>query len=235
MLYSIVFALAWIILRVFYIFLGGISFEGVENVPLKGPVIITPNHVSDADPPTICLALPRRCWTMAKSELFESRFLGFMIRLFHGFPVKRNSLDFVALRKAEQLLKEGNAILLFPEGECSEDGTLQPMLPGALLLAQRSGSLIVPTALLGTNLIMPYSKLIPRPSWRKTIVRFGPPISPDVLMGGSKGGSAYKLGAARLYAAILSLQQGRPYPDFNDIQLLEKPSEFREKIIRASK
>ena len=215
MFYLFVRSIVWVLLHIIYACVGGIRFEGRNNVPRKGGVLITPNHISDADPPTICLALPRTCWVMAKEELFEIKVVGTLIRWLQGFPIKRDTADRSALRRAEELLKAGEAVIIFPEGRISEDAQLLPLLPGALLAAQRANVPIVPTILINTNLVMPYTKLVPRYVGKKTIVRFGPPVSIAELTAGAKGGDKLKQGAERLGAIMLALQQNRPYPIFD--------------------
>src|SRR5579862_1573065 len=119
--YVIVRSIVWVLLRILYTVLGGIRLEGRANVPRKGGVMVTPNHISDADPPTMGFALPRFCYFMAKEELFQIRIIGPLIRWLHGFPVKRYTADRAALRRAEELLKVGEAVIIFPEGKISED------------------------------------------------------------------------------------------------------------------
>jgi 1-acyl-sn-glycerol-3-phosphate acyltransferase len=215
MLFWIVRSIVWVLLRILYSALGGLRIEGRENVPRKGGVLIAPNHISDADPPTVGFALPRDSYFMAKEELFQTRFIGPLIRALHGFPVKRYTADRSALRFAEKRLEEGNAVVIFPEGKLSEDGKLQEMLPGALLVAHRANVPIVPAILEGTDKLMPYGKLIPQHVGRPIVVRFGAPVTVEELTGGRKGGEALKRGAKRLREILLALQQGRPYPDLS--------------------
>lgn len=203
--------IAWVLIHLVYLVCGGIRFEGRQHVPKKGGVLITPNHISDADPPTIGVALPRACYFMAKSELFTG-LLGKVIRWLHGFPVKRYTADRTALRYAEERLKEGEAVVIFPEGKLSEDGNLQPVLPGVLLVAQHANVPIVPTIIEGTDRLMPYGKLTPRPAGRHIIVRFGPPVTFAELSGGEKGSEGVKRGAERLGELMRALQQNQPYP-----------------------
>jgi 1-acyl-sn-glycerol-3-phosphate acyltransferase len=72
------------------------------------------------------------------------------------------------------------------------------LLPGALLAAQRANVPILPTVILGTNYLMPYGKLIPRPAGRRMIVRFGKPVTVAELTNGERGGEGLKAGAERL-------------------------------------
>ena len=210
--YWIVRPIIWVLLRIGYMIFGGIRFEGREHVPLTGGALVTPNHISDADPPTIGVALPRDCWIMAKEELFAIRFIGKLIVWLHGFPVKRYTADRAALRKAEDLLKAGNLVVIFPEGKLSEDGKLQPILPGALLIAERAKVPIIPTAIIGTDELMPYATTTPRFMKQKIVVRFGPPVTVEELKGGGKGGDALKRGAERLGVLMQALQDNKPYP-----------------------
>lgn len=206
--YEIVRAMAWLIFRITVALLGGFRHEGRENVPKTGGVLITPNHISDADPPLVGIALPRSCYFMAKEELFQLPLIGPLIRLLHGFPVKRYTADRAALRTAEQLLERGEAVVIFPEGKLSEDGQLQEFLPGVLLVAQRASVPIVPTIIEGSDSLMPYGKLIPQHAHRRIIVRFGQPVTLAELTGGAKGGDALKQGAERLREIMQALQQG---------------------------
>jgi 1-acyl-sn-glycerol-3-phosphate acyltransferase len=201
-------SIVWILLHMIFRIYGGIRFEGRQNVPKRGGVLITPNHFSDADPPTIGLALPRACYFMTKEELFDIKFWGWLIKVLRGFPVKRYTADRAALRRCEELLKEGEAVVVFPEGKLSEDGKLQPFLPGALMAAQRAGVPIVPVALVATDKLMPYGLVKPRHAGQPIIVRFGKPITVAELTNNAKGSDALKLGAERLRLLVQALLDG---------------------------
>lgn len=205
--------IAWVVFHLLYILFGGVRFEGRQYVPKKGGVLITPNHISDADPPTVAIALPRDAWVMAKEEIFSMKIIGPFSRWLHGFPVKRYTADRAALRRAEDLLKQGEAVIIFPEGKLSPDGQIQPLLPGVLLIAKGANVPIVPTIVIGTTGIIPYGSTVPRRSGKRTIVRFGPPVTVEELTGGGKGSAATRRGAERLRELMLALQRGEPYPE----------------------
>ncbi len=163
---------------------GGITWTGVENIPMSGPVIFCPNHISDCDPCAVYVSTPRRdIYFMAKSELFEIPILGRMIRAFGTFPVKRDSADRASIRRAEAILNAGNSLVIFPEGQLSETGKLIELQPGAAMIALRTGATIVPVGLVRTNLVLPYAEVVPRHSPLHVRVVYGMPISVEPFEG----------------------------------------------------
>jgi 1-acyl-sn-glycerol-3-phosphate acyltransferase len=131
------------------------------------------NHISDIDVVAIQLACPRRVYFMAKEELFDIPFIGWFIGWLGAFPVKRGAPDRKAIKKAVELLKKGCAVALFPEGGLSQTGELQPLLPGAALIAQLGEVPVICCGVKNTNRILPYGKLIPRPAFSWITVRWG--------------------------------------------------------------
>lgn len=183
MLYRITFALVRAFVSLLFTVLGGIRREGLENVPTTGGVLICPNHICDADPFAIGWAMPRPAHYMAKSELFAIRIVGPLMRRLRAFPVQRDSADRSALKNAETLLKNGEAVVIFPEGGGNYDGMLQPLHPGALLVALRAQVPVVPVALIHTNWVLPYGSLRPRRSPKPVRVVFGEPLDLSDLYG----------------------------------------------------
>ena len=156
---------------------------GRKNIPTRGPVLLAPNHIADCDPPFVALSLHRPLWFMAKRELFEIPVLGKLIDFAQAFPVERGVPDRAALKRAEQLLKAGQVVVVFPEGRLSENGELQPLLPGVALLALRAGVPVIPVGICGTNVVLPYGKVIPRPTTAPLQIHFGKPLTFDDLEG----------------------------------------------------
>lgn len=172
--YFVLFPLARLVLRV----LGRLRSSGENNVPPSGGFIYCPNHISDADPPTFFVCQPRRAWFIGKQELFDMPVLGWFFYHFHAFPIRRDTADRAALRRAEACLRRGEPILIFPEGRCSQTGRLQRIQSGAALLALRADVPIVPVGIEYTNELLPYGKLVPRPSKHPISLTFGPVILP---------------------------------------------------------
>ncbi|HEU0114802.1 MAG TPA: lysophospholipid acyltransferase family protein [Thermomicrobiales bacterium] len=156
---------------------------GLEHVPASGPLLVAANHLHNADPLLLGLAMPRPIHFMAKRELFANPVLGWLLRRADAFPVDRGRADRGAIRAAEDRLQRGFAVGVFPEGTRSETGWLQPAHPGVGLLALRSGAPILPVAISGTERL-PFNGTKGRPSRDGCIgaslrveLRFGPPFT----------------------------------------------------------
>ncbi len=139
--------IAWVYLRIFY----RVKVHGIGNVPGRKPFIICSNHINWMDPLTIGTSVPAayRIHFMAKNEIFSNFIVSFLLSKVGAFPVKRENADYVAIKKAYQLLKEGQVLGLFPEGSRSKSGELQKAYNGAALIAVRSGVPVVPVAIVG--------------------------------------------------------------------------------------
>lgn len=137
--------------------------RGRSRVPRHGPLIVLANHASNADPVLAQWACPRHLRFMARRELFGMGRLGRFVDWFGAFPVSQSTADVGALKTALRLLQEGEAVLVFPEGRLSEDGRLGELLPGAAMLALRTGAPTVCLHLRNTARLVPYPK--ERPQW----------------------------------------------------------------------
>ena len=161
-----------------YLRLGHSRVRGRRNVPQSGPVILAPNHVSDLDPPLVGVSCGRWPYTMAKAELFRGIF-GWVIEQMGTFPVHRGEADRKALRIARRLLKEGQAIIIFPEGTRSRDGRLQAPEIGVALLAHGAKAAIVPIFLGGTERAL--APVNPKFKIVRAEIRIGKPLELDDL------------------------------------------------------
>jgi 1-acyl-sn-glycerol-3-phosphate acyltransferase len=136
---------------------------GMENVPREGPVVICPNHIGTIDPPLVPAFVPRGdTWSMAKSEYFRNPIVRWLFTTYHAFPVVRHTADRAALRRAFDVLKEGHALVIYPEGTRIDAGVLVTPEPGAGFIAQRCGCPVVAAALTGTAECLPKGAKWPR-------------------------------------------------------------------------
>jgi 1-acyl-sn-glycerol-3-phosphate acyltransferase len=154
---------------------------GMENIPRRGAFILAPNHIADADPPFVYNAVMRPLWFMAKSEIFKISWLGPPIRFFQAFEVDPGEPDREALKFAQRVLESGHGLMMFPEGRISESGELGEILAGAVLLALKSDATVIPVGVWGTQHVIPYGKMMPRPTLQKVRVHYGPPLRFDDL------------------------------------------------------
>jgi len=139
------------------------KFMGRENIPHQGHVIFVSNHLSLIDAPLLGAGLGRKTWFMAKEELFNSRISAYLMNSLCAFSVSKGKQDRKALQKAQQVLADGQALAIFPEGMRSQSRKLKLAFPGAALIASRSGVPVIPIGITGTEKISGISWLWRRP------------------------------------------------------------------------
>lgn len=154
--------------------LGPVRVKGAYRVPTTGGLLILSNHLSDIDPIIVQYGCPRPVHFMAKSDLWNIRGLGPIMSFFGAFPIKRGEPDRQALRQAASLVKSGEAVVIFPEGQLSETGELQPIRAGVSLIARLTeGVPMLCVGLVGTAKIIPYGQIIPRPAFGGVTATWG--------------------------------------------------------------
>jgi 1-acyl-sn-glycerol-3-phosphate acyltransferase len=152
-----------------------IEFHGIENIPSDGACIITPNHVTYADPIWITIPVRRRVYYMAWDKPFRIPVLGLLMRFFGAFPVNLDvAADASAQREAIELLQKGRALVMFPEGGRTRTGKLMLFKMGAFRLALAHGVPILPVSIKGAGKIWPVGQMLPRPG--KLTITYHPPI-----------------------------------------------------------
>jgi 1-acyl-sn-glycerol-3-phosphate acyltransferase len=150
--------------------------DGVANVPQRGGLVVVANHGSYLDPPLISCAVSRPVAYMAKEELFRVPLLGTIIRMCGAYPVARGASDRQALRTACLRLEEGWATGVFLDGTRQADGRVASPQPGAALLAARTGSPLLPVAIINSHRALGPGGCPPR--LVPVHVRIGTPIPP---------------------------------------------------------
>lgn len=153
--------------------------DGRKNIPVSGGVIIAANHLSNFDPPLIGTGVwSKECYYFTKRGLFVgNKFNAWLIRTFNAYEVDTEKPSKGALRYTQELLKQGLAVILFPEGTRSKVGHFLKFNPGVGWLALTTKVPIVPTLVKGTNTSL-WSQFIRK---NKARVRFGSPISPEYI------------------------------------------------------
>lgn len=161
--------------------------EGLDKIPVTRPIIVAANHTSNLDPVVAGCVVPARVRPLGKIELFQIHpIFTWLMNNLGVIPVSRESgtAAATALKKFLALLRNGENLLIFPEGARSLDGRLKPIEGGVAVLAANVGAPIVPLYIAGTHEAMPVgsSKIKRHP----ILARFGNPIMP---MSGERRGS----------------------------------------------
>jgi len=128
---------------------------GKENIPKKGGFLIASNHVSYLDPVMVGVACPRRLNYMARHDLFKNALFALILKYSCAFPVKRKSADLGALKEAMCRLKNGEGLLVFPEGGRQTNVYLSQAEAGVGFLAAKSGVPVIPAFVSGTDRAWP--------------------------------------------------------------------------------
>lgn len=148
--------------------------EGKEHIPKIEGFILASNHASLLDPLILGAASNRRLNYMAKEELFRNFLLSFWLRNVGAFPVKRKTHDVGAIREALKRLKNGQPLLMFPEGERGKEGEVLDLQPGAGMLAAHTSVPILPAFVKGSGKALSKGSKFIRPN--KITVYFGEPF-----------------------------------------------------------
>lgn len=130
------------------------SVEGRQHVPETGPLLIVANHLSWFDPMLLGVILRRRVWFFTKVEVFRWPVVGWICRATGQIPVHRGASDRAALEQALAYLREGKALVIFPEGTVERQEQMIAAHPGIAMLALRSGATLLPVAHTGTRRVL---------------------------------------------------------------------------------
>ena len=197
------------------------TITGTENVPLTGGVLLASNHLSFIDSFAIPIAAPRPVSFLAKSEYFTGTGVGGAIRrgFFEGsnaIPVDRHSSRAAqdSLDAALQVLRDGRAFGIYPEGTRSRDGRLYKGRTGVAWLALTAGVPVVPVGLEGTDKVQPVGASFPRRAHVR--VAFGRPIGPETYAG-MPAGRARRLLTDDVMDAIAALSGQERADTYNEL------------------
>ena len=163
----------------------------LERIPERS-VLICPNHFSNLDPLALCLAVPREkpLRVMAKQELLDAPVLGWFLNRWGMFGVKRGQSDVGAIKTALRHLKAGRDMMMFPEGTRVREGETNEAKTGAIMLAARTKTPILPC----------YCERR-RHIFQRTAIVFGQPYQVEV------NGKDYQPAADELMRRIYALRE----------------------------
>jgi 1-acyl-sn-glycerol-3-phosphate acyltransferase len=140
---------AWLLVKAVY----RLRSEGVEHIPLNGPALLVANHVSFADAVILMGASPRPIRFVMDHRIFRTPLLGFVFRHCGAIPIASAKEDPALMEKAfaevAAALADGQLVGIFPEGNITADGELQPFRPGVARILAANPVPVVPMALSG--------------------------------------------------------------------------------------
>lgn len=141
-----------------------VRLHDVHNIGDGAPRVFVANHVSWFDVLALASELPRYRF-VAKAELFRVPIFGIGARAVGTVPIQRENRNsaFQSYETAGKLIREGNPVVVFPEGTRGSSYALRPFKKGPFVLAIASGVPVVPTVIHGTRHILARGRFVVRP------------------------------------------------------------------------
>ena len=181
---------------------------GAERMPSEGGLVVAMNHFSWIDPPALGASSPRTLHFMAKVEAHRVPGLGQLMRSFGAFAVRRGESDRDAVRTMRQIVQDGYALGMFPEGTRQTSGVPGSVQPGAAMVAITENVPVIPAAIHGSQ----HWRL---GNFKPVSIAWGEPMTFDGL---PRGGRGYKEASLEIERKIRELwqwlvdvhEQGRP-------------------------
>jgi 1-acyl-sn-glycerol-3-phosphate acyltransferase len=172
-------------------------------LPESGGAMIVANHVSYLDPAALGAAFRKPIYYLARKTLFKG-FLGWLLPRIQVLPVDLGKGDLASMKRILNLLKQGNRVLIFPEGTRSPDGTLQAAEAGIGFLIAKGEVPVVPVRIFGAFECWKRGSKWPHPG-RITIVA-GPPVDFSGLPAELSGRERYQACADLVMQALAAIQ-----------------------------
>ena len=184
---------AWLIRALFRV-----KLIGAENEPEDGTFLICANHISEADPLILGACLKHNPRDMAKKELMKVPVIGKLITALGAYPIDRGGNDVAAIRKTVDFLKNGESVIMFPQGtRCrGVDPAETRFRNGCALIAARAGVPVLPIYIGTKNFRVRL--------FRRVTVKVGKPISCDEITGAETGREDFASGASLVFSRIIA-------------------------------
>ncbi len=181
---------------------------GGAYVPRQGGALLVCNHQSFLDPVLAAVGLPRECDFVARDTLFRQPLFAALIRYLNAIPIKRGEADVGAIKETIRRLRDGRAVVVFPEATRTATGAVAPMQPGTALIARKVRVPMIPTRIDGAFEAWPRQSKYPLPCAIR--VAYGAPLTPADLQSLSDEEAIAEV--RRRILALAPRQQAEPRP-----------------------
>lgn len=179
--------------------------KGIEHVPRKGGVLLAANHASYSDIPLLGCGVWRRLFYLGRASLFPNPLVNWILQALGWIPLKTERWDRQAFKHTVSLLKDGKAVVIFPEGGRSSNGELQPGKPGIGMIVAEAQCSVVPVYIAGSYKVLPMGA-----SWIRlhpVEVIFGEPMDFTQDMEKYQNKALYKHISEKVMARIAELSR----------------------------
>ena len=166
--------LLWVLCRTLGVSVFGFRVRFAEPLPQHGGLLVVSSHQSHLDPLLLGLATDRRLSTLARSSLYRFKPFAAVITSLDAVPIDRNASMVKTMKSIIGRLRDGRAVVIFPEGTRTATGRLGELKSGFALMAKKAEVPIVPVAIVGAYECWPRTSLLPRPG--RIRLEFGPVI-----------------------------------------------------------
>ncbi len=161
MWYWIGFTLSLLFFRCFFL-LRIVGKKKIKESWKEGGVLIVANHASYFDPPVVGVSYGKKTAFLARKTLFKKGFFGWLYPKLNAIPVDQDGPDMSSLKRIIKELKNGNPVLIFPEGQRSVDGKISPGEAGVGLVIAKSKAPVLPMRIFGAFEAFPRGAKIPK-------------------------------------------------------------------------
>jgi 1-acyl-sn-glycerol-3-phosphate acyltransferase len=175
MTYGFCRTLCMCVARVFF----RVRVQGAEAISMASGVLVCSNHQSFLDPVIVGMTCRRQMNFLGRETLFRNRMFSAFIRFLNAIPIQREGTGIGGLKETLKRLKRSEAVLMFPEGTRTNDGSIRDLKPGFCALVRRGKVPILPVALDGAYDAWPRHRKLPR--FSKLAVCFGEPIDLETI------------------------------------------------------
>jgi 1-acyl-sn-glycerol-3-phosphate acyltransferase len=142
-----------------------VTFQGVENIPPAGGLIVAANHQTYVDPFWIGLNIKRPLRFLAWNKAFAWPVVGKALGLLGAWPISIERGNPTAYRRSLQWLRGGGTVVIFPEGgRATASGAMSRFKTGAARLALEADAPVLPVTVRGGNVAWPRGQSLPRPT-----------------------------------------------------------------------